>query len=555
MEKPFPAYRGDEPYVFVCYSHDEAEVVYAEIEWLRECGINIWYDEGISPGELFTDELAASIAGCETFVLYVSSKSVARRNCLNEVQYATARDKRIVAIHLEPTELPPGLDLSIGLAQGIFKFDMSSSNYQRKVAEALIDDRDHPGGIQDIPSQTPRLKVPSRGASPAEGADSEKYVAVLPFVNMSADLEQEFFCDGMTEDLIDRLVNVADLKVIARTSSFQFKGKTDDVREIGRKLGVGYLVEGSVRRAGNRVRITAQLARADDGTHEWSQHYDRDINDVFALQDEITLEIANQLTTVLKTDQSEYQPKTEAYDELLRGRSWIRRFTQDAAVRALRHFEKAIDHDPGFALAHAEAARASFTEFSFSFGRSMATLERAARFNDAALALDPDILLAHVTQAELEALSEYCLQDAITAIQALQSRAPASPQVLTTLCRLYLWVARFDALEPVALELKRLDPYSVYSHFWLLHVYDAAQRWNEFDGAAESLLSIEPEHRVVWGWWAVSKAERGLIDEAHEMIVGKGLADTSHACFVYARYGDRDRIVDTIAKIDGKSVV
>ena len=112
---------------------------------------------------------------------------------------------------------------------------------------------------------------------------------------------------AITEDLIDRLTHIADLRFIAPTSSFQFKGMADDVREIGQKLGVTHLVSGSVRRAGNRVRITAQLIRADDGTHDWSKHYDRDLDDVFALQDEITSEIASQLTTALKPAQSEYQ--------------------------------------------------------------------------------------------------------------------------------------------------------------------------------------------------------------------------------------------------------
>ncbi|MCZ6868168.1 MAG: hypothetical protein O7G84_01530, partial [Gammaproteobacteria bacterium] len=271
---------------------------------------------------------------------------------------------------------------------------------------------------------------------------------------------------------------------------------------------------------------------------------------VFALQDEITLEIASQLTTALRSAQSEYQPKTEAYEELLRGHARMRHLSYDGTVRALRHYEKAIDHDPGFASAYAAAAGASLSQRIFGVEQSSATLERAVKFNDAALAIDADLLMARAIRARLQLYLEYRLQDAITAMQALQSEAPASPELLAQLCYMLSWSGHFDALEAAALELKRIDPYAVGSYTFLLQVYAAAQRWDEVDRTVQTLFSIEPEHKNTWALWVLSKAERDRVDEAYEMIVAKGMQDSPLACSVYARQGDRDRIVDIIAKIE-----
>jgi len=154
--------------------------------------------------------------------------------------------------------------------------------------------------------------APSATAQPTSTATVEKSIAVLPFVNMSADKEQEYFSDGLTEELIDRLSHSPDLKVIARTSAFQFKGKNEDVRSIASKLGVANLLEGSVRKAGNELRITAQLIRAADGTHLWSQTYDRKLSDVFKVQDEIAGTVATALNVALRSgassDQGSLQP-------------------------------------------------------------------------------------------------------------------------------------------------------------------------------------------------------------------------------------------------------
>jgi len=182
-------------------------------------------------------------------------------------------------------------------------------------------------------------------------------IAVLPFTNLSADKEQEYFCDGMAEEIINALTQVEGLRVVARTSAFSFRGKEIDIREIGRKLNVETLLEGSVRKAGNRLRITAQLINVADGYHLWSERYDREMEDVFAIQEEISLSIVDKLKVkLLKEEKAKlvkrYTDDPEAYSLYLKGRYfWYRRY-EGGLQKGIEYFQQAIDQDPLYALAY-----------------------------------------------------------------------------------------------------------------------------------------------------------------------------------------------------------
>jgi len=187
--------------------------------------------------------------------------------------------------------------------------------------------------------------------------DSLNSIAVLPFANMSNDPDQEYFCDGITEEIINELTHIKSLKVIARTSAFMFKGKHKDMREIGRKLDVLTLLEGSVRKAGNRIRITAQLIKVSDGSHLWAERYDRTLEDIFDIQDEISLAIAENLKVNLLGREKEvmvkrYTNNLEAYNQYLRALYDGYLLTLDGTQRALKSFELAINLDPNFCLAY-----------------------------------------------------------------------------------------------------------------------------------------------------------------------------------------------------------
>jgi serine/threonine-protein kinase len=194
---------------------------------------------------------------------------------------------------------------------------------------------------------------------------------VLPFANISADEENEYFCDGLAEELLNALSKIDELKVAARTSAFSFKGKNANVSEIGAKLGVQNVLEGSVRKSGNRLRISVQLVNAADGFHLWSGQYDREFKDIFDLQDEITLAVTEALkVTLLGHERSmvfkRYTDNAEAYELFLKGRYYHYKYTAEAWKRAIEFFKKAIEIAPDYAPAY--AAMTSSWGFLWFFG-------------------------------------------------------------------------------------------------------------------------------------------------------------------------------------------
>ena len=224
---------------------------------------------------------------------------------------------------------------------------------------------------------------------------SEKSIAVLPFVNMSNDPEQEYFSDGMAEEIINSLVHIKDLKVAGRTSSFQFRGKNIDLREIGEKLGVNTVLEGSIRKSGNRLRITAQLINVHDGFHLWSEKYDREIDDIFAIQDEIALAITEKLKITLLEKDKDIITKTttqntEAYEMYLKGRFYLGRRGKHI-ITSIDYFQLALDLDPDFALAWAAYADANFISTFYSLLPGKAVMEKGKQAAETAIRLDPSL--------------------------------------------------------------------------------------------------------------------------------------------------------------------
>jgi len=231
-------------------------------------------------------------------------------------------------------------------------------------------------------------------------------IAVLPMKNMSPDPNDEYFADGMTEELIDRLSQVKSLKVIARTSVMNYKKKEKNVSEIAKELSVGSVVEGSVRKAGNRVRVTVQLINAGTEEHVWSSHYDKNLDDIFAVQSEIAEKVAGELKTQLldsekRTLQKKPTENTEAYTYFLQGRELLREVSIDTTERAISLFEKAIELDPKFARAYVGAAEChSYLSnvgkepFDVSHSTARQLLERA-------LNLDSNLAEAHAVLSVL----------------------------------------------------------------------------------------------------------------------------------------------------------
>jgi serine/threonine protein kinase/Tfp pilus assembly protein PilF len=229
-----------------------------------------------------------------------------------------------------------------------------------------------------------------------------KSIAVLPFADMSAERENGYFTDGMAEEIINALTTIKALRVASRTSSFAFKATTEDIRQVGKKLDVATVLEGSVRKAGNKLRITAQLVNVADGYQLWSQRYDRDLEDVFAIQDEIAQNIVKALRVILSEDEKraiERVPtaNVEAYDCYLRGRQYFHQFQKQSLEFARQMFAKAIEIDPTYALAYAGLADSCSVLYT-NFDASEANLSNAETASRRALELDPGLAEAHVAR-------------------------------------------------------------------------------------------------------------------------------------------------------------
>jgi adenylate cyclase len=323
-------------------------------------------------------------------------------------------------------------------------------------------------------------------------------IAVLPFINISGKADQDYFSDGMTEELLNVLAKVPQLKVVARTSVFQFKDKGGDIREIGRKLGVTNIVEGSVRRDGPEVRITAQLVRVADGFHIWSETYDRKLEKVFALQDEIAQRIGAALKLSLGVSAPVAAPVTarapidpEAYDEYLKGRALLRQ--RSDLPSAIEHFKKAVAKAPEFAAAWSSLSLAYEVSFWYTphmtaaFQTEMLTGEKAAA--ERAAALEPEAAPTEHALGNL-ARAQFHYADAERHYLRAMQIDPSYPDVREDYAELLYEVGRMEDSERAARQLVQLDPYFAVGWVRLRDAASALDRRDEVEESVQRMRSI-----------------------------------------------------------------
>jgi TolB-like protein/Tfp pilus assembly protein PilF len=251
---------------------------------------------------------------------------------------------------------------------------------------------------------------------------------VLPFANMSADKENEYFSDGLAEEIINALAHIPGLKVIARTSAFAFRGKEQDIRKIAEALGVRHILEGSVRRAGSRIRVAAQLISAEDGSHLWSERYDREMADVFAIQDEISQAIAGALKLKL-AGATRYTPKLPAYEAYLKARYHMTKITPESMTRQKEYLEQAIALDPEFALAHVELGNYYLIRAVSALLPAHEAMPLARASVQRALDIDPSLPEAHAMLAVVAGLYDYDWKEAGRRFGQAMARDPVPPAV------------------------------------------------------------------------------------------------------------------------------
>jgi adenylate cyclase len=352
--------------------------------------------------------------------------------------------------------------------------------------------------------QPERLDVAAGGPAEAPSLPNKPSIVVLPFTNLGSDAEQEYFADGISEDVITALSKSRWLFVIARNTSFVYKGRAVDIKQVGRDLGVRYVLEGSVRKAGNRVRITAQLIDASTGTHIWSERYDRDLADTFAVQDEITESVVGaiepELLLVERQRAAQKAPETtDAWDHYLRGLWRFYQFNRDAHARAENLMRQAIAIDPTFAQGHIGLARTLNAKILFGWSEDVDADRRAAHAAARrAVELDDKDSYAHYI------LSWVCLlmREHESAVAEAQKSIDLTPNfalgyIVLGVARVFL--GRFDQVADPFQRAMRLSPHEplmfhFYNYLALAHYHLA--RYEEAVKVLRMGLSIRPFHFV-----------------------------------------------------------
>lgn len=419
-----------------------------------------------------------------------------------------------------------------------------------------------PGGLRresdaDDPGESTSAELPA----PAPADDEKgKAVAVLPFVDMSADKDQEYFSDGLTEELLNALAQLEDLRVSSRTSSFAFKNSTADIRAVADKLDVQFVVEGSVRKAENRLRIAAQLIEAASDKHIWSQVYDRNLDDVFAIQDDIARQIAAALQVKLlpQVMPARGTANVEAYEHFLRGRSLFNRLGRQNILKSIDMFERATRLDPEFSHAWAALALShAYTVMFFGGGdEEMAAADSASR---KAIALDPNCADGHTARI-MVAAARSADDEADAAFRKAIELDPANFEAYYQYGRYQF--KRGDRQQALAMfdRARAIDPYDFQAPILSLGILrnqdEQKAREAARDGirAAEAHLEQHPDNPRAYMLAAGALQYLGDMDRAYQFVesalrIDPESEDTQYngACF-YAAVGETEKALDCLEK-------
>jgi TolB-like protein len=394
------------------------------------------------------------------------------------------------------------------------------SRFSEKGSEPFSEQR----GAQDS-----SLGAEKRGLTPASPASDDQSIAVLPFVNMSPDADNEYFSDGISEELLNVLVKVNSLRVASRTSSFAYKGKDISIADIARQLQVDHILEGSVRKADNRVRITAQLIDGRSDRHLWSETYERELVDIFNIQEEISNAIVDALKVALNVDEQEAVSRaqhptdnTQAYELYLQGRYRWRQRQEENILAAIKLFEQAVALDPGFAIAYEALAAAHGSLSSWSAVGPREALARASAYAERALELDPKLPEARAIIAE--ALGEqHRWQEMLEQYELAIRNSPNNPTVLQWQAEILQNLGYIDRALETVMRAYALDPASPVLNNVIINIAGA-------DGQDELAL----KH------WQIA-SDLGVAQRAN-----------ANVSFLFLRRGEIDRVIELFGWVENE---
>lgn len=557
--------------VFLSYASQDAEAAQRICEGLRAAGIEVWFDQSeLRGGDMWDRQIRKQIHDCALFVAIISTTTQMRvegyfrrewRLAVERTHDMSERVAFLVPVVIDDTsdaeaDVPEAfrvvqwMRLPAGQTQPAFVARIAQllSPSERQVptqarptlaaaaaADAAVARQAPARGSRVVPLMIAaaailvggylaldRFVVSKHAAAslPASApvAIPEQSIAVLPFVNMSSDKEQEYFSDGLTEEMIDLLSQVPDLRVPARTSSFYFKDKSEKLATIAHELGVAYVLEGSVREAGKRLRVTAQLIRADSGYHLWSQSYDREDTDVFAVQDDIARAVVSALKLKIaagaQATGARGTTKPEAYNQYLLGRQLDKRHTLEGYRHAVEAYRQAIALDPNYAAAYAGLAVAE-ARVADDLG-DPGGIERAAQDVEKALALGPNDANGYVARARLRSSFLWDWSGAQLDIEKALILDPRSSAAQSGSARLLAALGRLPEAIVAQKKATELDPLAggVWAYLGFLNTcngdYAAAE------AALGRAIEIEPTLEFGFGYVATLRLLEGKYQEALE---------------------------------------
>lgn len=515
--------------VFLSYATQDAVAAQRLCEAMRGAGIEVWLDRSeLRGGDAWDQRIRREIRDCVLFIPIISANTQARLEGYfrREWKLAVARtldmadDKAFLmpvvidATHDQDAHVPdkfrelqwtslPGGEASTTFLERLQRLLLhGGSDSSTQVKETLGAHRTH--GVQRAP--------------PVQALIPAKSIAVLPFADMSAQKDQEYFSDGLAEALIDLLTQVRDLRVPARTSSFSFKGKSDDIAAIAEKLRVAHVLEGSVRKAGNTIRVTVHLIRADDGYHLWSKTYDRNIEDIFKVQDEIAGIVVEALKAQLLPAQgvinSHRTANIEAYEQYLLAKQFHYYRHGDSPRRAFAALRKALALDPNYASAHALLAISmtdQIMEGTVPFqGNAASAIEAAEK----AVTLAPGLGEAYSARSFVRSNLQWDWNGAQADMQTALQLDPRSATTQRRFGILLASMGRISAALAAAMAATEIEPLDVTSWSLLGLCYCAAGQFADGQRALRHGLGLSPGSIMITLWLSLSELATGQPMEA-----------------------------------------
>jgi TolB-like protein len=519
------------PDIFLSYSREDRETARRFAEAFEREGLSVWWDATLNPGEAFDEVTEKALDEAKAVVVLWSKHSVASRWVRAEATQAH-ESRTLVPVMIESCKRPIMFELTQTSDLSQWKGDPQDKAWQAYLAAVRrFVGKDGPDVAPPVARSAGRAKLPAKrmgaiaivvgallvaGAgywlvnrAPGPAAQTAQVaiaatpgkvtLAVLPFVNLSSDPEQEYFSDGLTEEVLNQLAQVRDLRVTARTSSFSFKGKNEDMRVIGEKLGVDNLLEGSIRKDGKSLRITAQLINSKDGAHLWSQTYDRELSGVFALQEEIAKDVARALKIRLDVGElTRAQGGTtniEAYDKYLRAETLWRGDGPDAAMQGAQLYREAVALDPAFSRAWFGLYRTSQNVLGWAAGDPVAVRKDMATAAERVVALAPDAWWTKTMLVD-QFMAQQKWSEAATAAEAAKAAAPASANY----CGPGMQLGQVSAVIPCFERRRQADPLNQALSVTLQELYDMSGRPAEAQKEYERSKTLAGDHTRADHW-------------------------------------------------------